>query len=161
MNEHLTKIYKKYKNKLISINPISQIDAEIINEIIIAFDKLNIKELKDIINDYKKKKDEEIRDKLLDWNINFIKKESNKIFKKFISFGEKDKYNIDIYKLKAILKEEEYNPILKKQNYLLIVKTSDIEEDNYYTLVFDKEKLRDKELENIKNKLIGYDIKFV
>lgn len=76
MNKYLKSAVNRYnqlnkggKNYLIS--PISEMDAEIVVEIIELFKKVNFKSVVEVLNNYKFQKDEEIRDLLLDINTNF------------------------------------------------------------------------------------------
>ena len=82
------------------INPISEIDSEIIIEFSELFKKLGLKEICTIISQYKYLKDEEIRDLLIESNINVSKKidsevdslskliEGDKNKKKFLVIGD-------------------------------------------------------------------------
>ncbi len=72
MNEYLkasSKKYTKLSDKEVLIHPISEIDGEIITEIYEILKKTGINNVADILKEYKYLKDEEIRDKLLQVNI--------------------------------------------------------------------------------------------
>lgn len=71
MNEHLKAAVKRYKPNQVKINPISEIDAEIVVELIEVFKKLRQTKLEQIIKEYKFLKDEDVRGKLLEWNTEF------------------------------------------------------------------------------------------
>jgi hypothetical protein len=74
MNEYLKSAGKRFKDKFgkeFLINPISNIDGEIVTEIIELFKKLKANEIVAVLKEYKYKKDTEIRDSLLDLNTNF------------------------------------------------------------------------------------------
>lgn len=81
MNQYLksattrfSQLNKEGKSHLIS--PISEMDAEIMVEIIELFKKLNKMNVVEILKNYKFHKDEEIRDALLDANTNFKNEEN-------------------------------------------------------------------------------------
>lgn len=89
MNQYLksasarfSQLNKEGKSHLIS--PISEMDAEIMVEIIELFKKLNKMNVVEILKNYKFHKDEEIRDALLDANTNFktLDNESGDVEKK-------------------------------------------------------------------------------
>ena len=72
MKAHLKKAVETFdqiKGRDYLINPISELDAEIIIELTEIFKKLGKTDLVSILDTYKYKKDEEIRDDLLQWNI--------------------------------------------------------------------------------------------
>ncbi|MFW6273068.1 MAG: hypothetical protein ACOC2U_04755 [bacterium] len=77
MNNYLKSAAKRYEEKLgkeFLINPISNIDGEIITEITELLKKLKANEAVEVLKSYKYKKDEEIRDELLGLNTNFKSK---------------------------------------------------------------------------------------
>lgn len=76
MNKFFKSAVERYNNLLKSvkkdgflINPISELDAEIIGELKIILDKRGVRDVVEIVNNYKNYKDEDIRDELLQWNI--------------------------------------------------------------------------------------------
>lgn len=74
MNKYLKSAsnnFEKIKQKDYLISPISEIDCEIIVEIVELFKKANISNVVEVLKNYKFLKDEEIRDQLLDCNTNF------------------------------------------------------------------------------------------
>lgn len=85
MNKYLKSAANRYEEKFkkeFLINPISKTDGEIITEIIELFKKAEMNDVVAVLKQYKYKKDEEIRDDLLDLNTNFkekVKRESNHI----------------------------------------------------------------------------------
>jgi len=82
MNQYLksaSKAYEKLKNKDYLINPISEIDGEIITEIVEIFKKLGVNNVVEILRNYKYQKDEEIRDQLLQVNIDFNSEKSEEL----------------------------------------------------------------------------------
>lgn len=166
MNPNLKKAAAKYKTKIVDINSISSLDAEIINEILIAFSKLEQTELCEILNEYKKKKDKDILYKLLEWNTNFRKVEEidknghKKTFRNFVDIGEGE-FLIDVYKLKAICKNEEYNTIHHRMEYLLEIHLFAQNNDDIYNIPYSSKKKRDVDLKEIRKKLLGCGIKIL
>lgn len=74
MNKQLKSAISRFdtiKKQDYLISPISQIDAEIIIELGEIIKKLGGDDVLHILKEYKFKKDEEIRDDLLQWNIDF------------------------------------------------------------------------------------------
>ena len=76
MNKFFKSAIERYKDLLPSnkkggylINPISEVDAEIINEIKVILDKLGVCEVSEILKNYKEFKDLDIYESLLQWNI--------------------------------------------------------------------------------------------
>lgn len=166
MNPNLKKATDKYTLKEGTKNPISKIDAEIIQEIMIALSKLEQTELCDILNGYKKDKDERILDLLLEWNTNFVRidevegDEGVKLTRKFINVGKEDLL-IDAWNLKAVNKVEDYNNIRQCFVYQIEIQTKSQVDEDYYKLDFDTKKERDNELKKLYKKLIGCGIKII
>jgi len=83
MNKFLKSASQRYcklkESKDFIINPISEIDAEIIVEIGEIFKKQGLVDLAEILKSYKELKDEEIRDQLMQWNIDHPNGKNNKI----------------------------------------------------------------------------------
>ena len=72
MKIHLKKSvesYDKIKDRYYLINPVSEVDAEIFVEIMQIFKKLGRSDLTSILDQWKYIKDSELRDQLLQWNI--------------------------------------------------------------------------------------------
>lgn len=69
MKDHLKSAVKRYKQEEVKINPISNLDAEIVVELTQIFDKLNQPELKSMVDQWKFLSDVEVRDMLIEWNI--------------------------------------------------------------------------------------------
>lgn len=91
MNKYLKAASDRYpdeiKDKL--IHPISDIDGQIVTEIIELFKKLRFKNVVDILNDYKYKSDEDIALALLDVNTNITNNKdadnSNPLFLRYLN----------------------------------------------------------------------------
>lgn len=69
MNQFLKKAVERYTFGDFKINPISEVDAEIIVELKEMLNKAGLKGANQILANYKFLKDTEIRDALLQWNI--------------------------------------------------------------------------------------------
>jgi hypothetical protein len=70
--------YNKLCEKNYLINPMSEIDLEIVGELKVVLDKVGLNEVNEILKNYKEYKDIEIFETLLNWNIehpkvNFLK----------------------------------------------------------------------------------------
>jgi hypothetical protein len=61
--------FEKIKEKDYLINPMSEVDCEIIVELGQILNKAGLKDVCDILKSYKENKDEDTRDDLLQWNI--------------------------------------------------------------------------------------------
>ena len=71
MEQYLLKATKTYPIEDSSISPISMVDAEIIVEIREALKKIGNEALVEILSRWKKSSDEDVRDQLLSFNIDF------------------------------------------------------------------------------------------
>ena len=130
--------YNKMKDKDYLIHPISNEDSEIITELKVILDKVGLSDVKAILDDYKFKKDEEVRDDLLQWNIDHPKKPKGK------EKGEEGG-NEGLDFLKTLLGEEKKPPYLKIGDLMLrpfhIIATQKFEDYNedtneyYYGLI--------------------------
>ncbi len=98
MNEFFKAAIKRFKIKESLIAPISEVDAEIIGELIEIFKKLEMTPLINILAKYKYLKDSEILDKVLEFSL---------------------KLSSDIYNAKQNI-DDEGNPIPIVIRYLLI-----------------------------------------
>ena len=148
MNEYLRKAVERDERLPQSISPISKMDAEIFFEIRELFNKLGEGKIVKILDTYKKKKDNQIYEDLLDFNTNFeiykeekssIQKEG-KTAKTYIELSSQ--LTIDIYQIKALQREKIYEN--KKFIYTMLINPSEIE--GYQTnilLRFESEKIRD------------------
>jgi len=152
MNEHLKAASERFKIKTSLINPISISDANIISELIIATDRLGIYDIKRILEQWKYLKDESIEELLLQFNIDNPKTEENDNKRKFIEFENEI---IEVSLIKTIGINQDYNFLIKKMEYKIII-NKDLEEKYMLTngvfkfLDFD---LRNKKLKELKDKL--------
>lgn len=93
MNKYLKVASERYKEsfkKQVLINPISEVDGEIMTEITELFKKAGLKEAVAILSEYKFSKDTEIRDSLLELNTNYKQKLASKIVSEIIDDEEDD-----------------------------------------------------------------------
>lgn len=98
MNEFFKAAVKRFKTKESLIAPISEVDAEIVGELIEIFKKLEMTPLVNTLSKYKYLKDSEILDRVLDFSL---------------------RLSSDIYNAKQNL-DEEGNPIPIVIRYLLV-----------------------------------------
>jgi len=84
--------FDKLKGRDFLINPISKADCEIVIELGQILKKVGLTEILQILDSYKELKDEEIRDRLLQWNIDNptwgIKKLANKLANQIVGDEE-------------------------------------------------------------------------
>lgn len=167
MNQHLEAAYKRdTRKKIFLINPISKVDAEIIFELSISLGRVGLKgeQLKSIIENYKFLKDTDIRDSLLQFNIDnpllpaeVEEEDDNK--RRFVDF---DGEIVEQRLIKTVGKDSYYNFENKKMEYFIII-NKDLEEKYMLTngtFKYSSEELRDKKLNELKIKLSN-DIKIV
>jgi len=158
MNEHLESAVlqdKRRKKRLIS--PICQLDAEIIQEIILILEKLSVTDdIKGVIEHWKFLKDEEVRDLLLEWNINHPEgiesdKESESK-RKFIDFEESV---IEVWMIKNIHRDNNYNYATHEMEYRIIVNKDLPERFGLVDLTFSYSsiELRESQLKKLKKYL--------
>lgn len=139
MNKYLTSAkerFSKISDKDYLINPISEVDCEIFIELAQILKKAGLSEVIEIIKEYKGIKDLEIRDTLLQWNIDHpilgITKLVNKIADKAAEEGEEEKYKppvffkigdilIHQYDLHNIIKYERFDEKREEYFYGLII----------------------------------------
>ena len=91
MNKYLKAASERYKEgfkKQALINPMSEVDGEIITEITELLKKAGLKEAVAILGEYKFTKDTEIRDSLLELNTNYKQKLASKIVSEIIEDEE-------------------------------------------------------------------------
>lgn len=128
MNKYLKSALERYKSKEeFKIHPISKVDAEIVWELMIALGKLGINDLKDILDNYKYWKDSEVRDLLLQWNIDHpeglmeeetTEESKKKKIRKFMKFDE----NLaDVWIIKTVDIQDRYNHVKNEMEYNIIL----------------------------------------
>ena len=160
--------------------PEKTIFEEIITELLEISKKLDQSELKDILKKYKKGKEENLRDGLLEWNTNFnsleddfddLDEETGKRSKKkkelkiqpvyWLKIGN---YKFPTWQIYSLEKSNQYDFTLGEFEYKILVNNG-IETKN--TLIrdveisFSTEEDRDKEYEELEKRLEKFNIKFV
>ena len=139
MLDHLKKIGENYRGKVIKTTPICNLDTEIIFEIFVALGKLHVDDLREIVAKWKLIPDEDVRDMLLDWNTQFIKrplkedKESDKPTRKF---GNINGNNYLVYLITSFEQEDNYNFKKGEYEYRVIMNRSDNQMKEYANTVF-------------------------
>lgn len=184
MNNYLKSASKRFegiKEDDYLINPISEVDCEIIVELSELFKKHGARYVSEILKNYKCLKDEEIRDQLLQANINFNQNENSES----VSEVTEKKKNLfkellelfDMFKYFLVIGDERIDTKFifgyKKDNnedfseYYIILNPLNIENMKslpFYTnhrFTFYNEEERDKMVETIDNLLKEKDVKFV
>lgn len=183
MNNYLKSASKRFteiKKSDYLINPISELDCEIMIEISELFKKLGASHVSEILKNYKCLKDEEIKDQLMQANIDFnqekIKSEDEVTEKKKNLFKELLEL-FDMFKYFLVIGDEridtKYIFGYKKDNnedfseYYIILNPLNVENMKslpFYTnhrFTFYDEEERDKMIETIDNLLKEKDVKFV
>ena len=158
MTEHLEAAYKRdTRKKSCLINPISKIDAEIIFELSVALGRyIGIEELKNIVEQWKFLKDGDVKDMLLQINIDNPEVPGDESHKrKFINF---DGEIIEIFLIKTIGKDDEYDFSKQKMQYNIII-NKNLEEKYMLTngiFKYPTKEIREEKLSELKNKLKDY-----
>jgi len=187
MKEHLKKAvtsFAKLKQES-SINPISNTDAEIIVELLEALKKVGKTDLVAILDGWKYKKDEDVRDDLLTWNTEFNPEENQEernIFdiepakfggyfidgllytqekvRNFIELGG-SKYCMDDIFFYSKIQEWDYNqPVGVKFGIKLNEHPDDVSMKRIYAdkkIFYTSKEERDKEFERLDNLFISLD----
>ncbi len=166
MNQHLKKAFEidtRKKKRLIA--PISEDDANIVWEIIIALGKIDDAEtLKNILDDYKYMKDRDIYESLLQWNIEHpegfkeTEGDEDKKGRKFIEFDDE---LVELALIKAVTRFNHYNFSKSLMEYRIIL-NKDFPESTMNNIYFSyaTDELRDKKLKQLK-KILGKRIKIL
>lgn len=159
MNNHLQAAVKRDNRKSYPISPISDVDAEIIQEIIICLGKLEEYDIKSILEHWKFLLDENIRDLLLEWNFNhaedFNEDDGNKFKRKFVDF---EGSIVEVSFIKSIHVDDSYNYSTNEMEYRIII-NKDLPEKFLLTdLIFSYSTLevRENKLNNLKKYLSKY-----
>lgn len=123
------------------INKISQVDAEIIVEIIEIVKKLGHNDLSKILSEWKKRGDDVIRDSLIDFGLDLNNGESIEgsedeegFSKTFILF---DNCSIDTYFIVSISKKDKFNPKKGCMVYSILINEHCSDNNHYSGLEFD------------------------
>lgn len=160
MNSHLKSVVlrdKRRKKQLIT--PISELDAEIIWELIIILGKLEIYDIKSIVEHWKYLKDESIRDLLLEWNTDHpegVESDDEKIAKKsrrkFIEF---ENSMIEVAPIKSLDRDDNYNYATNEMDYRIIINKNLPENFIFSDLIFSfpSNDLREVKLKELKKHL--------
>lgn len=181
MNEYLksaSERYKKLSPKRFIINPISEVDCEIMVEIRELLKKAGLREADVILKEYKYLKDTEIRDQLMQCNINFradedslndlVKdtlksgKENDELFKVyFLTIGE---HNLFARYISGFIVKEDYD---ENDNFIGTIILNPVDESatkqpiySNYKIVFRNEEKFENELQSFKKQMIEAGIDF-
>ncbi len=119
MTEDLKIAVSRDKRGEQKISPICENDAEIIWELQIALGKTKADSLKRIVEQWKVISDIEVRDMLLEWNINNQEKEEE--IKKRGRLVKFENRLIDVYSVKTVTKRKNYDYVLKNMIYTIII----------------------------------------
>lgn len=151
---------------------------EIITELYEASKKLKIKDISEILKKYKKGKEEDLRDMLMSWNINFnmenfddldeddiITSKKKKEVKKEPYFWFKiSNHSLPLYLIYSISKEEIWDYERQKTIYSIVLNKG-IETKNAIIrdviIEFEDCESRDNEILSLEERLEGFNIKFV
>jgi hypothetical protein len=155
LSKHLKEANKNYGLDYESIAPISENDAIIISSLKEIFHLIEYYELEDILNNYKKNTDAITIDLLN----NFIK---NGAYANKTLVLVKDKL-INVHFLQSISLRDEYSTQKRAMIYKLIINEDDTERVLFANteVVFESEKLRIKTLNDLKEKLKYFKVKFI
>jgi hypothetical protein len=126
MNQYLKSAVERDKRKKYLISPLCQEDAEIIWELIIALKRVGsdkADEIKSILEEWKYLKDVEIKNLLLQWNIDHPEgvsedKKAEDEGRKFVRFEDE---LIELNLIKSISKEDSYNFFSKKHEFKVVI----------------------------------------
>ena len=156
MQEHLEKIVEKDNRQYKDIMPISEMEAEIVTEIIDIFDKIGYGDVAEIMRKFKLQSDSEVFQELLLWNQN-----GGGIAKKIL-VNIKD-LSIDVYLVKTISLKDSYDHSKAMPIYKIIINEDSTDRSPYCNqeVVCYSLKERDKLLEELKEKLKYFRIKFI
>lgn len=164
MNPYLESAVKRYEQQdNVFINPISEIDAQIISQVMIVLDKYDNKVLKAILDNYKYLKDNDIHDLIEEWNENnpiIANTEEdgsdNQFKRKFIDF---ESGTLEVWLVKSADKDDYYNFNKTRMEYRIVINKGFPENVAFAdkTYSFSTPELRDEKLQVLKEN-IGKDI---
>lgn len=179
MNKYLKSAlsnFEKIKEKEYLISPISEIDCEVMVEIVELFTKLGMRDVVQVLKQYKYLKDEEIRDQLIECNMKFNADEYKEVDdeiadfideiketkRDFVTIGEESILGNLIFGFKTI---EDYT---EEENFIgkLILNPVDISATKQplysnHTITFYSEGHMESEMNNFKQQLKKINVKFV
>jgi hypothetical protein len=166
--------YSKIKEKDYLIAPISEVDAEIIVELSQILKKAGLTEVCEILKNYKELKDEEIRDNLLQWNIDNpsmgVAKLANTLADKLTDDLEGNgepprppyvtikELTFRVFELRGYVIRDRYDEVLEDLIYELILNptpenTKQVPLYANYVIEFEDEENRNRVLEELKSVL--------
>lgn len=167
MNKYLKSAaerFAKLTNKEVKINPISELDGEILTEIYEALKKISAPHrLIEILAKYKFLKDEQVRDYLLEFNTNFIhESKDEEFFDEFEEGGKKKSYSTEFISIKGkrfVLRFLfAFEPIDDYNNELYYIKLNPTPQEatkvplySNELIEFNDDEQRDEMLENLDN----------
>lgn len=164
MNKHLRSAHERDKRrKPYLISPLSETDANIIYELIVALKKVGADDLKAIIEDWKFLKDGDIYDSLLQWNIDhpegYEDEEGNEDGRKFINFENE---LMEAALIKTVTKFDHYSYNKNLMEYRIVL-NKDFPDNSllnnvYFTYPTDAE--REKKIKMLK-KILSKKIKIL
>lgn len=180
MNKFLKSAVERYpkKEEERKIHPISNIDGEIITELIEIFKKHEINEVKGILDKYKYLSDEDIRDLLLEYNTNNPEKPKDKdleklrekegsgnasseqMLRELIDF---DGEILELWSIKRITKERTYNYKENKLEYGICI-NKDLPENfllKDITIKYNEEEERDSRLDKLKKEILSKGVSII
>ena len=166
MNENLKKAVVRDKRKQQEISPISQSDAEIMEELFCLFDKLaqksiTIQKIKDVMEYYKVDSDANIVEKLMGINLETAEDaEEVQIYKKMITVGT---HILEVRNIVQITSKSVYNSQKSKLDYLLIINENVSSHCEYpdTQIVYGDSFSRNYDLEMLKRNLSNQGVLFL
>lgn len=183
MNEYLKVSASRYPKNMESalIHPISEVDAEIIVELMEILKKVDRPDVKVLLSKYKYLKDEKIRDSLLQWNIDHpigtaldTEQESGQIqpipalvvdyTRDFIYIKS---FRIELSSIHVYEKKDEYNYARSAMEYFIIInalpETTDVRNTtSNKKIIYEDMEERDRDFEALDNYMVDSDkIKFI
>jgi hypothetical protein len=183
MNEYLKVSTGRYPKNMESalIHPISEIDAEIIVEIMEILKKVDRADVKGLLDKYKYLKDEKIRDALLQWNIDHpigtdlaTEQESGQsqpilpVVAEYIrEFIYIKSFRIELAFIHVYEKKDEYNYGRNAMEYFIIInalpETTDVRNTtSNKKIIYDDMEERDRDFETLDNYMTDSNrIKFI
>lgn len=162
MEHHLEQAYKRDKRKTKAlISPISKVDAEIIDNIVLIVDKLQLRDLSFILNQYKEISDKEILEQLVEFTNDIEEvKDKETFLKELIEVRD---IILPAYQIRSMKKLTSYDNIRNMTQFQIIINEDETERILFHNTIisFDTEESRDREYKLIKNKLKKIGVTFL